>query len=389
MPEMKLNIEPHHESVLVFAPIGQDAALLKKVLEREGIACEISSAADLLFQRLEDECGAILLAEEALTGEFIERMNGILGNQEAWSDIPLVVMTTGGETTLTSRRMVKSFSPSGNISLLERPFRQITLVSSMQVALRSRRRQYQVRSLLKRQMEATRMRDEFISIASHELKTPLTSLKLQAQLNRRMINADRPESYAPARIDKLVESTEKQVDRLVRLVEDMLDISRIATGKMAMERTVVDLGELVNEVVERLRAQIEAAGCQIHLEVQAEVQGRWDRFRIEQVISNLLMNAIRYSPGTPLWIKLRSSESLAELTVRDKGPGIAKENQERIFQRFERAVNARNITGLGLGLFICREIVESHGGKISVVSELTQGACFIVELPILSESRPA
>lgn len=371
-----------HESVLIHAPTGRDAFLIANVLQREGITSESFAAPDKVFARLGRDAGALLLAEEAITPPLIRDLNIFLEKQEPWSDIPVIVMTSGGETTLASLRVLRAFAPSGNVTLLERPFRSITLVSALQVALRARRRQYEVRSLLQKQAEATRVRDEFISVASHELKTPLTSLKLQAQLSKRQFRGAGAESYSRERVDKLVDSTERQVDRLVRLVEDMLDISRITTGKLAMQKGPVDLEELASEVVERISPQIAAAGCELHINLQSGINGHWDRFRIEQVITNLLTNAVRYSPGRPVWVSTERDGQKARLTIRDEGPGIAKENQERIFQRFERAVNSRSISGLGLGLYICREIAESHGGTINVQSSVGEGASFVVELPL-------
>lgn len=232
--------------------------------------------------------------------------------------------------------------------------------------------------------EAIRARDEFLSIASHELKTPLTTIQLQTQLMKRNIELGRLDAFEPARVNRLVSQTDKSVKRLARLVDDMLDISRISTGKLTFTPETFDLSELTREVVDRLAVQ--ASGVLLSCDCRDPVEGVWDRFRIDQVLTNLVTNAIRYGQGSPVEVTVHRSGPRAVLTVRDQGPGVSPENQERIFQRFERATSASSISGLGLGLYISREIIERHGGSIRVESEPGKGAAFIVELP-LSETR--
>ncbi len=386
MPALDFQIKYSPESVLIFAPTGQDAHLLSDVLGKDHIVCEVFHDLPNLCVRMSKDFGAVLLAEEALDIKSLPLFRKQLESQEPWSDAPIVIMTTGGETTLASLRIAKEFSPAGNVTLLERPFRPITLVSAVQVALRSRKRQFQVKELLRAQQEATQVRDEFISIASHELKTPLTSLKLQTQLNQRMMKRENGE-IPRDRVNKLVENTDRQVDRLSRLVEDMLDVSRINTGKLALQKTEVDLAELVSEIVERLTPQLSAARCTVSLTLENGVKGSWDRFRIEQVIINLVTNAIRYAAEKPIHVSVSQTDGIATLVVRDEGCGIAPENRERIFQRFERILSSHGIDGLGLGLYICKQIVEAHGGSIRVDDKQIKGACFVVELPMKAEEN--
>jgi signal transduction histidine kinase len=375
------------EEILIFAPTGQDAYLLKGALEKHGLNCQVFRQMPEISRRMETDAGVLLLAEEALVPAAIREFNRILAMQEPWSDIPIIVMTTGGETTLASLRVLRDFTPAGNVTLLERPFRPITLVSTIQVALRSRRRQFEVRTLLKKQQEATRIRDEFISIASHELKTPLTSLKLQTQINRRLLQG-KPEVVAAAltdRFQKYLDVSGKQVERLTRLIEDMLDVSRINAGKLALRKDEVDLPELIEEVADRLSPQISAAGCTLSLEIESPIRGYWDRYRIEQVIINLTTNAIRYGGGGPIRIFAKLDGDSAIFSVEDHGIGIEAHNVARIFERFERAQHSRNIDGLGLGLYICRQIVEGHGGSIGVKSQPGKGSVFTVSLPLRAE----
>src|SRR4051812_27280643 len=168
MARATLKADPSHEAagaqeeVLILAPTGQDARLIALALSRESIRSHSFTDADSLIGRLASDAGALILAEEALSPQVLDQLNPVLAAQEPWSDLPIIVMTTSGETTLASVRVLHAFSPAGNVTLLERPFRPITLVSALQVALRARRRQYQVRALLESQIEATRVRDEFI-----------------------------------------------------------------------------------------------------------------------------------------------------------------------------------------------------------------------------------
>jgi PAS domain S-box-containing protein len=229
---------------------------------------------------------------------------------------------------------------------------------------------------------AVRARDEFLSIASHELRTPLTSLKLQTQMTKRSLEKEGPAALGPERIQKLVSNFDRQIDRITRLVEDMLDISRISTGKLTIAREQVNLCDLLRDLVERHAPLFEEKQVQVSLQCEGLIIGHWDQFRIEQVVSNLLTNAARYGESRPVEITAAREGEFAVLRVVDHGRGIAAENQERIFGRFERAVASDDISGLGLGLYIVRSIVEMHGGSIVVASELGHGAIFTVRLPL-------
>lgn len=230
--------------------------------------------------------------------------------------------------------------------------------------------------------EALRSRDEFLSIASHELKTPLTSLKLQAQMQQRMLNKNNPDVYSHENVQELVQLMDKQVSRLTRLVDDMLDVSRIRTGHLRIQREEVDLHGLVLEAINRLEAQFESNGSPLPvLSAEGDLKGWWDRLRLEQVITNLLTNAIRYGNKQEVLVKLQSLGSVVRLEVIDKGIGISQSARERIFDRFERSINSNEVSGLGLGLFITKQIVVAHQGKIWVESEMNKGSCFIIELP--------
>jgi signal transduction histidine kinase len=239
--------------------------------------------------------------------------------------------------------------------------------------------------LYQKLQESIRVRDEFLSIASHELKTPLTSLLLQMDVFQRRVSAE----YASPQAEPLrqnMDRQKRQLHRLARLIDDMLDLSRIGVGKVSLQRESCDLTEMLNEVVERHRPEFDSAGSKLALSAPGPTMGQWDRLRLEQVVTNLLTNAVRYGEGKPIEISLRTTNAHAVLEVRDHGMGIAKTDQERIFLRFERAVSANDVSGLGLGLYISREIVTRHGGSIRVESEPGLGSSFLVELPLRAES---
>ena len=227
---------------------------------------------------------------------------------------------------------------------------------------------------------AVKARDEFLSLASHELKTPLTSLMLQTQLLQK--RRQRGEELPPESVTRVLDQTARQTERLARLVNDMLDISRLAAGKLALETETFDLVDLANDVVAKLGPQLSEAQCEVSVQAPESVVGTWDRYRLEQVLTNFLTNAARYAAGKPVEVSVRRLEQRAELRVRDNGRGIAQEDQERIFRKFERAVGGREVSGLGLGLFIVREIVEMHGGTVRVESGVGLGAAFTVALPL-------
>ena len=209
-----------------------------------------------------------------------------------------------------------------------------------------------------RAQEAVRARDEFLSIASHELKTPLTSLALQSDSLR--LSARRSDAEA---LIRKVEVIRRSVDRLARLVGSLLDLSRITAGHLELEVEEVDLVEVAREVVGRFEEEAVRAGCALRLDAPDAVTGEWDRMRLDQVLTNLLANAVKYGPGKPVDVRVRGEPGRAVITVRDHGIGISAADQQRIFERFERAVSKRNYGGFGLGLWIVREIVEALGGE--------------------------
>ena len=231
--------------------------------------------------------------------------------------------------------------------------------------------------------EAITARDVFLSVASHELKTPLTSLRLQAQ----SIARDLRKAPVPLEVMRpKVDAVEQQLRRLTELVNGLLDVSRITGRRLRLHPEPTCLAAIAREVVARFEPVFVQRGCELHMELPAAMEGTWDRMRLDQAVTNLVSNACKYGGGGRVAIALREREGFAELSVRDQGIGIQPRDQARIFERFERAVAEHHYGGFGMGLWIAREIVEAHGGHIVVESAPGRGSTFTIELP--TEVRP-
>ncbi|WP_084609962.1 GAF domain-containing protein [Archangium violaceum] len=228
--------------------------------------------------------------------------------------------------------------------------------------------------------DAIRLREEFLSIASHELRTPITAIQLHVQELLRQLSRN-PEGLGPERLRRGLEVADRQVKRQLHLVNDLLDVSRLGAGRLVLRPESLDLSVLVREVAERFEPELARTGSRLTLEAPAPVPGNWDRLRLEQVVTNLLANAVKYGQGNPIGLSVEARDGLARLAVSDTGIGIAPEHLERVFGRFERAVSERHYGGFGLGLWISRRIIETMGGHISVSSQLGVGSTFRVELP--------
>jgi signal transduction histidine kinase len=236
--------------------------------------------------------------------------------------------------------------------------------------------------LYEQAQRAVMLRDEFLSVASHELKTPVTSLKLQIQNASRKVVPEQQLAPPPEKLAHVFDVSSRQIDRLSSLIDDLLDVTRIGSGKLSYSIERTDLAALALFVLDRERDELTNAGCLVEADCPEAIWVDCDRMRMEQVVVNLLSNAIKYGPGKPIRVAVYRHGSRAVIEVRDHGIGIELAQQERIFDRFERAVSSTKISGLGLGLYIAKQIALGHGGGIRVESRPGEGAKFLVEIPL-------
>ncbi len=373
-----------HEKILLVDDLNDNLLALEGLLRRED--CEIITARSgteaLEFMLLHEFALALIDVQMPMMSGF--ELAELMRGASKTKNIPIIFVTATAEHQSFAFKGYES----GAVDFLLKPLDTHAVKSKVNIFIELHRSQREQKQLLlkltKTQAEleqAVLIRDEFMSIASHELKTPLTSLKLQAQLRKRNLAKGLPDAFTPERLAKMFSADERQLERITHLIDDMLDVSRISAGHLSLRLEQFDLGALVRDLVDRSSEHFVAAGCPVSVEAPEPVMGTWDRFRIEQVMMNLLTNAMRYGAGKSILVQVNYALDQARIVVSDHGQGIALANHERIFQKFERAVSGNEISGLGLGLYIVRQIVDAHHGSIQIVSELGQGAAFTVKLP--------
>jgi signal transduction histidine kinase len=233
-----------------------------------------------------------------------------------------------------------------------------------------------IQDQLEQLSQALKWRDDFLSIASHELKTPITSLRLQTQMLTRNIEQNEQKSLPIEKLQRYFLMTGKQLDRLTRLIDDLLDTTKIRAGKLMVEPIEVNFSQMVEDILERFSEQLIIAGCYLKMNLQENVMVRCDPFRAEQVIVNILSNVIKYAANTPVEVTLVKDENQSILKIQDDGPGIPKEKIATIFDRFQRGNRHEGISGLGLGLYIAKEIMDAHHAMIKVESTIGDGCTF-------------
>jgi protein-histidine pros-kinase len=254
--------------------------------------------------------------------------------------------------------------------------------------LTERRRLEEERHRLSQAEEAVRLRDEFISVASHELRTPLSAIMMQVETMR--LSTERFDgAELKARIVTKLEQLTRSVHRMSSLTDQLLDISRITGGRLALEHQEVDLAQLVKSVVVQFEDELARARSSLSLSIPPTLRAEVDPLRFEQVVANLLSNAVKYGPGKPIEVRLQACGDQAILVVRDHGIGIAREHQARVFDKFERVVSHRQYGGFGLGLWISRQLIDAHKGTIRVESQPGAGSTFTVSVPIGGVAKPA
>jgi signal transduction histidine kinase len=375
--------DPREWRVLVLAPTARDASLTRTILANAAISCLVCGNALELVRALQDGAGAVLIAEEQLDDASVRELALVLEHAPPWSDLPLLVLTQRGADSPAVSRAVAAL---GNVTLLERPTRVGALVSAVQSALRARARQYQIRAHLadreavsERLIESDRKKDEFLAVLAHELRNPLAPIHNSIQILKLQRGNEQ--------IDFVCDVMERQVAHMVRLVDDLLEVSRITRGQIELRRETVELGAVVMTAVEACRPLIEERRHRLTIALPGEpVTFEGDAVRLAQVLENLLNNAAKYTdPSGIIRISARRRGDELVIRVRDTGIGIAREAQPRIFEMFTRIhrVSGETHGGLGIGLALVRQLVEMHGGSVKVRSRGEgHGSRFYVRLPM-------
>jgi signal transduction histidine kinase/CheY-like chemotaxis protein len=370
---------------LIYAPIGRDSSLTAELLSRAGIACHICHSMTDVCAELTRGAGVILLTEEALVDRRLDDLAEALAAQPPWSDISILLFA-GTDRSQVDLRTLHKLEVLRNVTLLDRPIRIAAVVSTVRAALRGRQRQYELRDTLvalqRARIEAehaNRLKDEFLATVSHELRTPLNAILGWVVMLRQA-------RFEPTRVASILEIIERNAKAQAQLIGDVLDISRMITGRVKLEVTPVSLARIICDAVDSIRPGAAARGIELHLDVDEGPIANADPDRLQQVVWNLLSNACKFTPeGGRIDVTLRADRTRATITVADTGVGIASDFLPRVFDRFRQAEQGftRLHGGLGLGLAIVKHLVEMHGGDVTASSDGPgKGATFDVRLPL-------
>ena len=343
------------------------------------------ACADLreLIEEMSLGAGALVLAEEVAIGPAFVALKEMLVHQPPWSDVPVIVLARPGANSEAIASMMEEFA---NVTVIERPMRVSALVSSARSALRARRRQYELRALVESLHEADQRKTEFLATLAHELRNPLAPLSTALTLLAR----NKPVS--PADANRYYELMHRQVGHMVRLVNDLMEVSRITRNKIDMELAALPLQKVIDDAIEQSRPQMEAAGHALVVEAsKLPLTVRGDGVRLTQVFSNLLNNAAKYSPaGEPVKVVARREGHEAVVEVIDRGIGLAPDMLEAVFEMFVQIGGASKMAqgGLGIGLTLVKSLVKLHGGSVEAASAgLNQGSTFTVRLPLVHDDE--
>ena len=369
--------------MLVLAPTGRDAALARAVLAEAGLVAVACPDVLALCVEIHRGAGAVVLAEEGLDAASLERLTFELDRQPPWSDLPLLVFPA--QVAREGSALHEALAASRNVTLLQRPVSVPSLVTAVKAALRARRRQYELRDVLGRLEQDVSQRDRFLAMLGHELRNPLGAIRNALYA----LDATRREAGAGERQQRSLEIIRRQAGLLTRLVDDLLDVSRVTTGKIVLQRIPVDLRDLALRCVQAVEGVAARQGVAVRFEADSEpmVVGG-DAARLEQVLMNLIGNAIKYTPaGGCVDVEVRRRAAHTFLYVRDTGVGLSPEVLPRVFELFVQAEHTleRAQGGMGIGLTLVRSLVELHGGTVAAASEGTGcGSTFTVRLPLLA-----
>jgi len=364
--------------VAFVSPNAADSALARRILAENGIESVACESIPQLCSGDDARMGCLVLVEEALSAPVVEELHASLHAQPPWSDLPIVLIAAHGSSMLS---LVQTLFPeSGNLTLLQRPIHPLSLVSAVNVALRSRARQVQVRDLLGQHDRAVRQRDEFLAMLAHELRNPLAPIRNAVYILGTLEHDDPLFLRSRAMIDK-------QVRHITRLVDDLLDVSRLELGKVELRTQKVDLNDIVAAAAESCGAETSSRRHTLETRLsKAPLPVRADPVRIEQAVCNLVVNATKFTPaGGSIEIESRRDGDMALVSVTDNGVGIKPEMLESIFDLFTQDATtiARTQGGLGIGLTLVKRLVELHGGTVRALSEgLGSGSRFEARLPL-------
>ena len=370
--------------MLVLAPTGKDAKLVVQVLEQTGLNALPYRDVVELCQAAATGAGALLLTDEALDEQALQYLLDLLGHQPPWSDLPLLLLVS---SDASAESLLRYFGPRANITLLERPIRVSTFSSAVQAAVSARRRQYQIRDLLRELERADRLKDEFLATLSHELRNPLNTIIGNAEILLRS-----PQTGHLPLVHRAAETIHRNASSQARLINDLLDLSRLRTGKLALDRQVIVLAPVLADAVESVRATARARRITVDVRLSQEpLMAEADAVRLEQIVWNLLNNALKFTPdGGKVTLSLEREQNQAKLMVEDNGQGIESDFLPHIFEMFrqEDAQTTKQQGGMGIGLALVRQLAELHGGRVEAESAgAGQGARFTVHLP-LYQAKP-
>jgi signal transduction histidine kinase/ActR/RegA family two-component response regulator len=375
-------------AVLVLAPSGRDASLASRALGEVGFATLICESGEELAARVAAGAGAALIAEEALTPPVLARLLDILGRQKPWSDFPFLIFTERAATVRENQRALESFDGLGNITALERPLHMLTMISAVRAAMRARARQYAARAALEEREREVRQRDQFLAMLGHELRNPLAAVRNATQILQRR-------GTFVSELARPMGVIDRQLNHLTRLVDDLLDVARVTTGKISLQRAPTDLAAVCSGLIEESRRASRERGLDLIFEGSDEpITVLGDRVRLEQIVNNLLTNALKYTPAggrVTVCLEPCAEDGEAELRVIDTGVGIDPAALRSIFEPFtqsERTLD-RAQGGMGLGLSVVRTLVRLHGGSVMATSAgLGHGTTLTVRLPLAPGAAP-
>jgi two-component system, sensor histidine kinase len=372
-----------YSEALVVTPNPVDAELARSFLREGGIHASSCASLRELCVRLEQGAGCVVIVEEALLEDELPKLRAALDSQPPWSDIPLVLVA--GEDAELRGLVERAFPNCGNITLLTRPLHPVTLLSAVEVGLRARHRQVQVRDLINQREEALRQRDEFVAMLAHELRNPLAPMRNAVYLQKSLANHD-------PLFEKTRAIFDRQITHLSRLVDDLLDIARLERGKVQLQLKRVNLNDAVVSSIESCMSITQAAGHRVRIDLSPEsLLLDADAVRLEQILTNLITNAAKFTPaGGEITVKTRKDGPVAEIAVRDTGIGIAPDKIDSMFHPFTQGDQtlARSTGGLGIGLTIARRVALLHGGTLSAHSEgLGKGTTFTARFPLAAHQE--